>query len=907
MKLTDALFGKVIIPFAYFIRGDMRFYYYWRYKKNLRLTREQIKALQEKKLRKLIRHSYDTVPYYRELFDSLGLVPDDIRSVDDLKKLPVLDKVTLVRRCDDLVSSKRYKLKEYSSGGSTGFLVTVKKDKKYSEKSKAVVLRDLYSVGVKPGEKVAWIWGSPLENLPLQEKFLHRSLWWINRRIFFNAAKYTEADMLKWIRGEFTRFRPKYIYGYSNLIYEVAKCIDKHRLKIPKIEKIISTAEKLEHREFIEKVFSCKVLDQYGSREILEIAIEDDNRNMHSADDFVIVEVDKESNILVTPLESYGMPLLRYKIGDKGSIKPDNHHKAKVPFNQFNISIGRSCEILVGKNNDKITFADFKEVLTEKLRVGEFQIIQKSFNDVHLNIIRDELTKDDDVKRLAEIIKDKLGCKKITIKYFKRFPKTKSGKKLELINQMSYPPRTDRNVSKYYKKNKVRKFIANNFFEPAYSWLHSRKGGIDFFRFIKDMQWKSMDENIRYQEDELFRLLSYTVKNIRFYRQFAEKNNITIRRENIRDILKKFPVMDKDLMRKEFDNLYKFIPSVKHYVNSSGGSTGMPMTLYQDNDYKIRMMQIKKLQKEWAHLEFGESVIKLWGSERDIVQGKRDLKHRLANWIRGVETLNSFTMDESNMHKYVNKINSSRPKMILAYAQSIYELAKFIEENSLQVHSPESIMTSAGILYPEFRETIERVFRCRVFNRYGSREVGDIAAECDRHEGLHVSMYTHFIEILDKELNPVKEGETGDIYVTLLTNYTMPLIRYRIGDMAVYTSRKCSCGRGLQLIENVIGRDMDVFRTREGKIIPGEFFIHFIGVVYNSGDIRRFQVIQKDYDHIIIKVVAVDESKVRKKVSGVEDAIRKAIGDSTQIEWVFVDDIKPTRSGKYRYTIREFE
>ena len=136
----------------------------------------------------------------------------------------------------------------------------------------------------------------------------------------------------------------------------------------------------------------------------------------------------------------------------------------------------------------------------------------------------------------------------------------------------------------------------------------------------------------------------------------------------------------------------------------------------------------------------------------------------------------------------------------------------------------------------------------------------------------------------------------------------MPLIRYQIGDMGVPAKNaQCSCGRGLPLIEKVVGRQMDVFKTKEGKIIPAEYLIHFIGVVYNKDFISKFQAVQKDYDFIVIRLVLRDKAKFNLYKKRIIDSIKGIMGPGCKIEFEFVDYIEPTKSGKYLYTRRDIE
>ena len=252
----------------------------------------------------------------------------------------------------------------------------------------------------------------------------------LNRRIIFDVLKYTDKDIEHWLRNEFYRFKPDYIYGYAGTIYDMAKFIKEKGIKIHQIKKVITTSERLEQREFIEDVFKCKVIDQYGSTEVTEIAIEDENYVMHSADDFVIVEVNEQNEILLTPLESYGMPLLRYGLGDIGLSKKNGGH-SQYPFGEFNLMVGRVYEILRARDGTKISGGLIKQMVEdENLPVREFQLIQKTIHEAELNIIEDEFTRAEGVKRLKEIVKEVLGCSTVNINYLARFPCESNGKRV---------------------------------------------------------------------------------------------------------------------------------------------------------------------------------------------------------------------------------------------------------------------------------------------------------------------------------------------------------------------------------------------------------------------------------------------------------------------------------------------
>ena len=177
------------------------------------------------------------------------------------------------------------------------------------------------------------------------------------------------------------------------------------------------------------------------------------------------------------------------------------------------------------------------------------------------------------------------------------------------------------------------------------------------------------------------------------------------------------------------------------------------------------------------------------------------------------------------------------------------------------------------------------------------RELGDVACSCGLSNSLHLSIWNNYLELENKK------KKLSDVLITNLNNFSMPLIRYRIGDIAAITNKKCDCGRETSLLERIEGRETSVFRKKDGSVIASEFFIHFVGVVFNQGEIDKFQVIQEDYDKLLIKYVDLtnkDLTEVKKKI---EKSIFKVMSKDTLIKWKKVKNIKKLKSGKYLYTV----
>lgn len=431
-----------------------------------------------------------------------------------------------------------------------------------------------------------------------------------------------------------------------------------------------------------------------------------------------------------------------------------------------------------------------------------------------------------------------------------------------------------------------------------------------YLKQIEDWQWLNHIQNSVLQKDRLKNLLMHAYHHVPFYRETL-KNSGVVKNQNTIDLahFHRIPLLDKAKIRYHFDYLESDdLSNRKWHKNSSGGSTGQPITFIQDSYFSDWSSAVSILYDAWTGYSFSDRKILLWGSIRDLSALKESLKNRLIKWLRNDVWLNAFLMTPDEMHAYVKRINQFKPIQILSYAESIYELSRFIEREGLRVYSPRAIMTSAGTLFPHMRDTIGRIFKAPVFNRYGSREVGAIASECEHHHGLHVCIPTHYVEIIRSDGNPTNPGEVGEIVVTSLVNYAMPLIRYRIGDMGMWSDHLCSCGRTWPLLKEVSGRVTDVFYRRDTAIVSPEYLIHLIGIELNNGWIQKFQVVQEDYDHLCVSIVTIDSVNDPKtyysdEIKKITEGIHLVMGENCKVEYKFVSDIEHTVSGKYRYTI----
>lgn len=411
------------------------------------------------------------------------------------------------------------------------------------------------------------------------------------------------------------------------------------------------------------------------------------------------------------------------------------------------------------------------------------------------------------------------------------------------------------------------------------------------------------EEQRRIQEARLKSLLKHAVLHVPYYQSVLTGAGVFSNGDIDLSLFQHVPFLTKEILRREFDQLRSDDLHDRHWhKNTSGGSTGEPVLFIQDSHYRDLKRATKMVQYEWIGKAIGEPHVKLWGSERDILQGSIGLRAKLSNSMRNYTFLNAFRMNEANMAQYARLIARKKPKLLEAYAQSAYELARYINSEGVHITGVEAVITSAGNLFPFMRQEIQEAFGCEVFNRYGSREVGDIAFESPAHDGLHISRYTHLVEIVDSGGKPVKPGETGEIVVTCLSNFAMPLIRYPIGDRGVPRSITPHPICAVDCLEAVTGRTVDVFVTADGTKVDGEYFTHLL---YFRDWVQKFQVAQKSQSQIVFRIVVAGSVPQQRELDEIATKTRLVMGDDCAVAFDFVDDIPPTDSGKYRYTVSE--
>jgi phenylacetate-CoA ligase len=433
---------------------------------------------------------------------------------------------------------------------------------------------------------------------------------------------------------------------------------------------------------------------------------------------------------------------------------------------------------------------------------------------------------------------------------------------------------------------------------PVYETAVKRRSTVRHLAEYEASQWLDSQALAALQLRKLNALLAHAWREVPFLQHFWRDHGLQPTALGDVSELATYPVLTKQLIKDHYDDMIATSWKGRTLSKVTGGSTGMPFRLaYTQDSYAARTALMWRGYR-WAGADLGRRTAYLWGLPLGDDKGaSRKLATYHAFYNRRM--LNSFSLRTDNAGEYVAAINRFKPKTIVGYVAPLVTLAQWILEHGASVHAPSSLLTGAEALQEPQRKLIETAFRAPAFNTYGSREFGLLGAECSAKSGLHVGVDHFVFETVDDADQPVF-GRPGHVLVTDLSNYAMPFIRYRIGDAASLAPGRCDCGRTLPLVSALLGRTLDLIRTRDGHLLPGEYF----PTLFNDYDfIQQYQIVQHDLDHLDVNLVVKAGDAGPDDLDRLRSELRKALGPEVQLALNFVADLPLTPAGKRRVSI----
>lgn len=427
-----------------------------------------------------------------------------------------------------------------------------------------------------------------------------------------------------------------------------------------------------------------------------------------------------------------------------------------------------------------------------------------------------------------------------------------------------------------------------------------------YLREYEKTQWWSRDQLLALQNEKLKALIRHVYQNVPYYQCLFRERGITPRDILTVEDLTKLPILTKDIIRRNFEDLTaNDINSRKHLLNSSSGSTGEPLRYYIDMNVVSAAWAGTFRGWQWAGYKLGDKRTTLGGAS--IVPDKPPSLINRLRWLsERNQPFSAFHMDQEKMAIYAGKIAAYKPKFLRGYPSAIYVFAEYLRRTGINTIRPQAVFTTAEMLLPHHRQAIEKQFECMVFDNYGCYDGGPQACQCSAHHGYHISIDKCILEFVDEFGKPVRADSSGEILTTDLDNYTMPFIRYAVGDRGTPSDKQCPCGRGLPIMSSIQGRVVELFVMKDGNVISGlpltDVFEHI--EQRERGKFKQYQIIQKNVDEIVIKIVKGDNYS-EQDASIIVQEFRRHLGEDIKVEMEFLDHIATTKAGKRIFVMSE--
>jgi phenylacetate-CoA ligase len=416
---------------------------------------------------------------------------------------------------------------------------------------------------------------------------------------------------------------------------------------------------------------------------------------------------------------------------------------------------------------------------------------------------------------------------------------------------------------------------------------HLRKTQYDSSEVIRARQWRAVQE-----------IVQHAYATVPFYRRRLEAAGVRADEGCTVEDYHRLPILSKaDIRSHATELLSAEVEAAQRRRKRTSGSTGVSLEIWVDE----ASMQWKRActlrSDEWSGWRFGESVARVWGNPDYLQRGWRG---RLRNALLDRGTyLDTLRMDDTALQRFAHRLQRKPASLLFGHAHSVYLFAEYVRKYGVQGIRPRGIITTAMVLHGWQRQVIEEVFHCPVTNRYGCEEVSLIACECEQHQGLHVNADGVYVEIV-RDGRPARAGEPGSVIVTDLTNRAMPLLRYQVGDVAVWSDRVCPCGRGLPLLERLEGREADYVVTPDGQLISGISLTENFALMVPG--IAQLQIVQESIDKLQLRVVRGPEFGPP-SLKRIQQLVQELFGGQVRHECEYVSRIPQEPSGKYRFCI----
>lgn len=429
------------------------------------------------------------------------------------------------------------------------------------------------------------------------------------------------------------------------------------------------------------------------------------------------------------------------------------------------------------------------------------------------------------------------------------------------------------------------------------AYWHWLRFGSGFDRFVNGYIQRerfTSDEWKVWQRERLRELLFNAARFVPFYRETWSEEQ---RRAAERGELEALPLLEKDAIRRDpeafLDERFSRVPSFSFHTS---GTTGTPIrTIWKISEIRDSLAVREARSARWAGASFRMPRATFSGRMVEPDPHSTGPFYRY-NAVEKQAYLSPFHLGPSTAVQYVEALRRTGVQWLTGYAVSYYLLARYILEQDLRVPPLRAVITTSEKVTAEMRATMEKAYRCRVFEEYSTVENALFASECEKGK-LHISPDVGVVEILRPDGTACKTGEVGEVVTTCLMRSFQPLLRFRLGDLAAWDDEPCPCGRSMPVLKEVVGRIEDVVVGPDGREM-----VRFHGIFVGQPHVREGQIVQEALDRIVARVVPTPGFGAEDQRDIIE-RIKQRLGDDVSVTVECVKAIPRSASGKFKAVV----
>jgi phenylacetate-coenzyme A ligase PaaK-like adenylate-forming protein len=325
--------------------------------------------------------------------------------------------------------------------------------------------------------------------------------------------------------------------------------------------------------------------------------------------------------------------------------------------------------------------------------------------------------------------------------------------------------------------------------------------------------------------------------------------------------------------------------------DSSSGSTGMPAEFLFDTSHQAgRFAARARYLFESGWTPFRKSVWLIYTGFYTVTEDRALIRSRLLPFTYFPE----ISTDFRNLALEIARID---PVCLYAYPSFLDALLDGLKSTGIRLRSLRHVLTGSEVVDHHLRQRTRSIAGLDIADNYGSTE-GFVAWQCDRGK-YHVNSEHVLVEIVDEGGAPSRPGEMGRVLLTTLQNRLMPLVRYEIGDYAIASTEPCKCGRTPPLLERVVGRSVNLFRLRGGKLLSPWLLM---GALRDRIELKQYQIVQHAIDRFEITLV-IDQPWLPEQERLLREDFSRIIGNEVELSLQRVASIGRTPGRKFMSTV----